>query len=228
METLHSDKVGKKATEAATQQFLRVSEIREDVILLKNGSLRGVLAVSAINYDLKSSEEQDAIVLMYQNFLNSLDFPVQIVINSRKLNLKKYMDLLDKHERSQQNELLRLQIVEYRSFIQKLVEVSNIMDKNFYIVVPFYPIENIKKGFWRNLLDMFNPKRVVMDKMETFETYKNQLFQRMDHISAGLNGIGLRLTPLKTPELIELVYNAYNPNVFTLTDLTDVTNLDLK
>ncbi|MEK7598141.1 MAG: hypothetical protein AAB487_00185 [Patescibacteria group bacterium] len=225
---LHSKKSGQQASTSPTQNFLSVAEIREDVIILKNGSLRGVLAVSAINYDLKSSEEQEAIIMQYQNFLNSLDFPIQISINSRKLNLTHYMEMLEKKEREQQNELLRLQISEYKNFIGQLVSVSNIMDKGFYISVPFFPIENAKKGFFGNLLATFNSKKNVLEKTESFETYKSQLFQRMDHITAGLAGTGLRMAPLQTQELIELIYNAYNPNVFALTELEDVKKLDLK
>jgi len=228
MEVLHSKKLGKQASTSSTQNFLSVAEIREDVIILKNGSIRGVLAVSAINYDLKSSEEQEAIIAQYQNFLNSLDFPIQTIINSRKLNLTHYLEMLDKKERDQQNELLRLQISEYKNFITQLVSVSNIMDKTFYICVPFFPIENTRKGFFGNLLATFNPRKNVLEKTESFETYKSQLFQRIDHVTAGLGGTGLRMAPLQTQELIELVYNAYNPNVFALTELEDIKKLDLK
>lgn len=196
--------------------------------MLKNGSLRGVLAVSSINYDLKSSDEQEAIISQYQNFLNSLDFPLQILINSRKLNIDHYLEFLSKKEKEQQNDLLRLQISEYRNFIDQLVSVSSIMEKNFYIVVPFYAVESKETGFFKNLFASSNSKKNIMEKSENFETYKSQLFQRMDQITASLSGIGLRLNPLKTEELIELVYNAYNPNVFALTELVDTKNLDLK
>jgi len=228
MEILHSKKLGKQTTLSATQKFLSVAEIKEGVIILKSGALRGVLAVSAINYDLKSSDEQEAITAQYQNFLNSLDFPVQILINSRKLNVDHYLEFMEKKEKEQQNELLRLQISEYRSFVAQLVSVSNIMEKNFYIVVPFSPIESDEKGFFKNLFALSNPKKNIVEKRETFETYKNQLYQRMDQITAGLSGIGLRLAPLETQEIIELLYNSYNPNVFTLTELGDIKNLDLK
>ncbi|OGI15591.1 MAG: hypothetical protein A2Z52_01150 [Candidatus Moranbacteria bacterium RBG_19FT_COMBO_42_6] len=228
METLHSNKLSKNAAASATQQFLAVSEIKGDVIVLKNGSLRGVLAVSAINYDLKSSDEQEAIITQYQNFLNSLDFPLQILISSRKLNIDHYLEFLSKKEKEQQNDLLRLQISEYRNFIGQLVAVSSIMEKNFYIVVPFYAVESQETGFLKNLFAGANPKKNIIEKNETFETYKNQLFQRMDQITASLSGIGLRLNTLKTQELIELVYNSYNPNVFALTELSDTKNLDLK
>jgi hypothetical protein len=228
MEILRSNKQKQAAAKSATQQFLGITEIREDIIVLKNGALRGVLAVSTINYDLKSSDEQEAIIAQYQNFLNSLDFPVQVLITSRKLNLDHYLEFLERKEREQQNELLRMQISEYRNFVSQLVDVSNIMDKGFYIIVPFSPIESTEKGFLKNLFALSNPKKNILEQRETFETYKTQLFQRMDQITAGLSGIGLRLAPVKTQELIELLYNSYNPNVFSSTELGDVHNLDMK
>jgi hypothetical protein len=186
------------------------------------------LAVSAINYDLKSSDEQDAIVNQYQNFLNSLDFPLQILISSRKINMGHYIEFIESKEKGQTNELLRLQISEYKNFIAQMVSVSNIMDKNFYIIVPFSPIESDKKGFFNNFSNMLNPKKNILEKREAFETYKSQLFQRVDHITAGLTGIGLRITPLKTQELVELLYESYNPQVFDETDLGKIGEMDLK
>jgi len=228
MEILHHNQLAKKTTTAATQKFLDVAEVKEDTIVLKSGALRSVIAVSSINYDLKSTDEQDAIITQYQNFLNSLDFPLQIIISSRKLDMKHYLEFLESKEKEQPGELLRLQISEYKNFINQLVEVSNIMDKNFYIIVPFSPIENQEKGFLSNLLAIFNPKKNIIQKRENFETYKSQLFQRVDHISAGLTGIGLRLAPLGTQELVELLYNSYNPTVFNLSELGSVEELDLK
>lgn len=228
IEILHHKKLAKQTTTAATQKFLDVSEVKEDTIVLKSGALRSVIAVSSINYDLKSSDEQDAIITQYQNFLNSLDFPVQVLISSRKLDMKHYLEFLAEKEKNQPGELLRLQISEYKNFINQLVEVSNIMDKNFYIVVPFSPIENEEKSFFSNLLAMFNPKKNILEKRENFETYKSQLFQRVDHVIAGLSGIGLRLAPLGTQDLVELLYNSYNPTVFNLKELGNMEELDLK
>ncbi len=227
METLHSNKITKQTSTSPTQQFVDVAEVKEDVVVLKSGSLRSVLAVSAINYDLKSTDEQEAIISQYQNFLNSLDFPIQVLISSRKLNMDHYLEFLEGKEKEQPNELLRLQISEYKNFISELVTVSNIMDKDFYIIIPFSPVENKEKGFFSNISSMMNPKKNIIEKMETFETYKNQLFQRVDHITASLSGIGLRITPLKTQELIELMYNSYNPAV-NLSKIPDIANLDLK
>jgi type IV secretory pathway VirB4 component len=227
MESLHSKKLTKPTSSLATQQFVNVSEVKEDVIVLKNGSLRAVLAVSAINFDLKSTDEQTAIIDQYQNFLNSLDFPIQIIISSRKININHYIEFIEKKEKQQENTLLKMQISEYKNFIRQLVSVSDIMEKNFYIIVPFAPVENVKKSSLGNLFDMLNPKQAVLDQRENFETYKNQLFQRLDHISSALSGIGLRLTPLKTQEIIELLYNSYNPNLFIDSELGDVNKMEI-
>ena len=228
MEILNSKKITKSSSSSTSQQFVDVAEIKDDAIVLKNGTLRGILNVSAINYDLKSTQEQEAIIEQYKNFLNSLDFPVQILINSRKINIDKYLDYIERKEKDQPSELLRFQISEYKNFIKQLVSVSNIMDKNFYIVIPFSSIENREKGIFDTLSSLFNPRQSIVTKQELFETCRNQLFQRMDHIIAGLSGIGLKMVPLKTKELIELVYNSYNSNVFNLAELEDTGNLDLK
>lgn len=228
MEKLHSNKITKSSASSATQQYLDVAEIKDDVIVLKNGSFRAVLAVSAINFDLKSTDEQTAIIEQYQNFLNSIDFPIQILISSRKLNTEKYLNFISEKEKIQSNELLRLQISEYKNFIQQLVSVSNIMDKNFYIVVPFSPIESKEKGFITNIMARFNPQKNILEKRSNFETYKNQLMQRVDHVSASLSGVGVTMIPLKTQELIELMFNSYNPSADNKTNLVDVKNLEIR
>ncbi len=228
MEKLHSNTITQKSASDSTQKYLDIAEIKEDLIVLKNGSFRSVLAVSAINFDLKSSDEQTAIIEQYQNFLNSLDFPIQILISSKKLNIKKYSDFLAEKEKKQSNELLRLQLSEYKTFINELVSVSNIMEKFFYIVVPFSPIENKEVGFFGKIFASFNPQKNILAKRENFENCKNQLLQRVDHIVAALSGIGLSLIPLKTQELIELSFNAYNPTSYNNTELADVKNLEIK
>lgn len=228
MEKLYSKKITSQTSTSATQKYLDVAEVKEDTIVLKNGAMRAVLAVSAINFELKSTDEQEAIVNQYQNFLNSIDFPLQILISSRKLNMENYLEFLTEHEKQQPNELLRLQISEYRNFIDQLVSQSNIMDKNFYIIVPFSPIENENKGFFSNIGSLINPRRNILEKRENFETYKSQLFQRVDHITAALSGIGLRLVPLKTQELIEILFNSYNPSVYNFVGLADSSKLELK
>jgi len=228
MERLHNDNLSGKTTTAAAQKFLEIAEIKEDVVVLKNGSLRAVLEISSINFDLKSTAEQEAIITQYQNFLNSVDFPMQILITSRKLNIESYLDFLNDKEKHQTNELLRLQLSEYREFIRNLVSASNIMDKNFYIIIPFSPIENKQQGFFGNLFNMMNPKKNIIEKRETFDTYKNQIYQRVDHVIAALSGIGLRIIPLKTQELVELFFYAYNPSVYNSASIEDISKLEIK
>ncbi|HOF42483.1 MAG TPA: hypothetical protein PLF86_01385 [Candidatus Moranbacteria bacterium] len=228
MESLHSDKITSGGGGLSTQKYVDVEEIRDGVIVLKNGSLRAVLLVSSINFDLKATEEQDAIINQYQNFLNSLDFPIQIVVSSRKLNITPYLDFLKKKEGELTNELLSLQLSEYRNFIKNLTDVSNIMSKFFYVVVPFYPIESSKGGFFDKFLGGKGSQSQVLRKRELFETYKNQLWQRVDHISAGLSGTGLKITMLKTEELIELLYNSYNPTTNSSSIIRGIEKVELR
>jgi type IV secretory pathway VirB4 component len=228
MEKLYSQKLAKQNAASPTQQYLDVAEVKEDVIVLKNGSLRAVLAVSAINFELKSTDEQEAIISQYQNFLNSVDFPLQVLISSRKLNIDTYLDFLTDKEKQQKTELMRLQISEYKNFISQLVSMSDIMDKSFYLIVPFSPIENQDKSFFSNFSNMLHPQKGILEKRENFETYKNQLYQRVDHLTAGLSGIGVKIVPLKTQELIELLFNAYNPTIFDTKGYVDTEKMELK
>jgi len=214
MESLHSKELTRSdSAGSSTQKYVDVEEVKDGVIILKNGSLRAVLMVSSINFDLKSSEEQDTIIMQYQNFLNSLDFPIQIVISSRKINVNPYLDFLKQREKQTTNELLALQLVEYGNFIKNIAESSNIMTKYFYVVVPFYPVENIKGGLFEKMFGSSDQKMAVNKKKELLDTYKSQLWQRLDQITAGLSGTGVKLTPLNTEELIELLYNSYNPSM---------------
>lgn len=228
METLHSSQLTKnESLGKSAQEFVDISEIRDDVVVLKNGTLRAVLMVSSINFELKSSQEQEAIVAAYQNFLNSLDFPVQILVSSRRIDIDPYLELLDQKEKTQENELLRFQIADYRNFIKNLVGAANIMTKSFYIVVPFALTEGKKETFLDRIKVSLNPKQALIEKRMEFENYKNQLTQRVEHISAGLSGSGIRMVPLKTQELIELFYNSYNPTVIEPAERIDTEKLEL-
>lgn len=228
METLNPQKSVSKDSNSSTQRYVNVEEVRDGVIVLKNGALRSVLLVSSLNFDLKSAEEQDAIILQYQNFLNSLDFPVQVVISSRRFDIRPYIELLKDKENHQRNELLRLQISEYQNFIKNLAEVSNIMSKLFYLVIPFSPVEDKEKGLFHSLTTLFNPSGAVLERREFFETYKNQLWQRVDHVSFALSQTGVRVAPLNTEELIELLYNSYNPSLFTTRLTKNIEAIDLE
>lgn len=214
MEQLHSKTLTKnESLGKSAQEFVDVSEIKDNVVILKNGTLRAVLAVSSINFELKATAEQEAITASYQNFLNSLDFPVQVLVSSRRLDIDPYLALLDEKEKTQENELLRFQIADYRNFIKNLVGAANIMTKSFYIIIPFALTEGKKETFLDKIKTALNPKQAIIEKKMEFENYKSQLWQRVQHVSAGLEGTGIRMVPLETQELIELFYNAYNPTV---------------
>jgi hypothetical protein len=212
---------------ASTQRYVDVEEIREGLLVLKNGSLRAILLVSSLNFDLKSSQEQDGIISQYQNFLNTLDFPVQIVINSKRFDVAPYLELLEEQESTQENELLRFQISEYKTFIQKLTEVSNIMSKYFYIVVPFSPSEDEKNGLFNRLTGIFSPEKNTHLHGELFESYRGQLYQRVEQVSTALSGTGVRATALSTEEIIELLYDSYNPSLFVNSNINNVSALEL-
>jgi hypothetical protein len=215
------------SAKTSTQQFVDIEEIRDGVMVLRNSSLRAVLLVSSLNFDLKSVEEQDAIIFQYQNFLNSLDFPLQTIIYSRRFNINPYLEQLKQFEVQQNNELLRLQISEYHNFIKNLTEVSNIMSKFFYVVIPFSPTESTETGFFQKLSTVFNPAQVVREKIEVFETYRSQLLQRVEHVNSGLSATGVTTKMLSTEELIELLYNTYNPKLFTATLTSNLSGVDL-
>ncbi|MEI7891165.1 MAG: hypothetical protein WCI36_04345 [bacterium] len=229
MESLHANNLTSGGVAGgSTQKYVDVEEVRDGVIILKNGSLRAVLLVSSINFDLKATEEQDSIISQYQNFLNSLDFPMQVVISSRKLNIDPYLDYLKKKEKILTNELLRLQLAEYSNFIKNLADVSNIMSKFFYVVIPFYPVESSSGGLLDKFFGSSGGQMAVEKRRELFDTYKNQLWQRVDHVIAGLSGTGVRVTPLKTDELIELLYNSYNPSTHNNSIIRDIDKVELK
>lgn len=196
------------------QQFIRIKEIKKNVVVCKDGSLRAVLAVSSINFDLKSDKEQEAIIYSFQGFLNSLDFPLQILISSKKFNVEPYLKTLEKQRRMSDNELLNNQIVDYSNFIKELVGMASIMTKLFFVVVPFFPIESKKEGVWDKLYSSVNKKKEVYQSRELFESHRGQLLQRVGQIAEGLSGVRIKSSLLETKELIELFYNAYNPSEF--------------
>jgi len=184
-----------------TQQFLEIDKIRNNVLLLKNKSLRAVLMVSSLNFALKSEDEQQAIIYQFQNFLNSLDFSVEILLQSRILNIAGYLDKLKEVEAKQENELMKIQTAEYRKFISDLIAGRQILSKTFFVVIPFTLVEIPKIG---------RKKEVSFDE-EQFQRAKAQLQQRTDFVALGLRRCGLQCTPLNNLELIELFWALYHP-----------------
>lgn len=199
---------------ASAQQFLALDTIKEDVIVLKDGGLRVVLMCSSLNFALKSGDEQDATIYQYQNFLNSLDFPVQFVIHSRRLNIQPYLESLRERQKEEDNDLLKTQITEYIEFVKTFVDITSIMSKTFYAVVPFTPAIIEQSGFIRETLSSLGLAKKEVKAGDQFEERKNQLWQRVETVVAGLSRFGIRSAPLNTEELIELFYGLYNPTEF--------------
>ncbi len=220
----------KKKKYSGVQKYLDINAIREGTVIMKNGTLKAVLMISSINFALKSQEEQEAIIYRFQNFLNSLDFSVQIIISSRKLNIEDYYKILSIREREQANELLKIQIGEYRNFIHELVEMANIVSKTFYVAISYSQSEelfNIGKGVLGQLGSNKDLKQKFIFKEEEFGKNRGQLLQRVQHVANGLAGMGLKMTTLNTQELIELFYTLYNPSVSEHGGLAAVEELDI-
>lgn len=225
---MQSEKLKGSRPAANTQQFLDIAEIKEDMVVLKDGTLRSVILVSSINFSLKSPDEQEAIVGAYVQFLNGLDFPLQIVVQSRKLNINDYLMKLAEHERAQKNELLKIQTADYRAFVKELVELGDIMSKYFYIVVPYSPASDQQKSFLARFKEIFRAATVVRLKIDRFRELKRSLLLRTEQILSSIKSMGLSATMLDTQALIELYYNIYNPDLFETEKLTDVNKLQVE
>ncbi len=213
---------------ASLQSQMDVVDIKKGVVVLKDGSVRGVLAVSSINFDLKSQEEQEAIIFSYQNFLNSLDFPIQILISTKKFDVDPYLNMLAKRRKREEVPALKSQIDDYIKFVEELTDDTNIMSTYFYVVVPFFPIESSKEGIFEKISASLNRKKTIYQKRENFETCRSQLFLRMDQIIGELSGLGLNIIPLETEGLIELFYNFYNPSEFEYNQMEGIEGIKLE
>jgi hypothetical protein len=195
----------------ATQSFVPVKEVRNGIVLLKDGGYRGILMCSSLNFALKSEDEQKGIIGGFQTFLNTLDFTVEIVVHSRKMDIRPYLELLQGRMEAQSTELMRLQLREYMAFIENLIEGSSIMTKMFYVIVPFAPagtseVKNAIEGLGRRSASGTDAAAAN----DNFEEYRVQLEQRMSLVASGLAASGLRAAPLGTEEVIELLYRSFN------------------
>jgi type IV secretory pathway VirB4 component len=212
-----NDKSDKKPDrKPSTQDTLLISEIRDGVVVMRDGSLRAVIMASAINFDLMSSQERDSVEYAYQSFLNSMHFSIQILIKSQKIDLDNYISKLQQLRSEQDNDLLALLMEDYIGNIKALIEEVNIMDKQFYIVVPYFPpaitamrSKNIATG----IAGIFKQQTVTTIGENDFKAFKEELSQRVQLVCSGLGQIGVRNIPLNTQELIDLYYSSYNPDV---------------
>ena len=209
---------------ANAQDLVAVKEIRDNVLVLKDKSLRQVLMVNGLNFALRSEVEQNTITASYQNFLNTLDFPLQIIIHSRKINISKYLEKLAAFEQSEPSPLLRNQNAEYREFIRGFVEKNAIMEKTFFVVVPWVTVSlPTTKNLMRFIPFMRKTEAAEVaeqqEKEETFTEWLEQLSQRTSQVVEGLAAIGLEAVILGNRELAEMLYNFYNPESVEREDL---------
>lgn len=229
----YEDSVKKKKPGPAlsTQMYMRIAEIHDDTVVLKNGGLRIVLKATALNFNLKSEQEQNALIAGYQSFLNTLDFPVQIVVRSKKMDIDQYIEKLRGLGENQANPLLKKQTFEYADFIQKLVEYADIMAKEFYVVIPFNPYRAEKMNFFEKFMSRLRPRdsyAEVKKRHGEFEQLKKDLNQRINVVKTGLENCGVKSEQLTTQELIELFYNIYNPQVARNEKVKDVSVLNIE
>lgn len=210
-----------------TQDFVPIKEIRNGVLILKDGSMRSVLMVSSLNFGLKSADERKAILFGYQDFLNSLDFPVQIYVQSRRLDIRPYVSTLEKRMVEQTNELLKIQIKEYIEFVKVFTERNNVMTKNFFVVVSYTPsiIRKDGKGIISKIASLI--KKTPAENLSSggnngnFDENVTQLNQRINVVRGGLSRVGLRTDVLGTEEMIELYFKMYNPGENQVPSLTN-------
>jgi type IV secretory pathway VirB4 component len=192
----------------STQDFVPVRDIRDNVVILKNGQLCSILLASSINFALKSSDEQQAILSQFQAFLNTIDFSLQFYIQSRRLNIQPYLNQLQEREVLQDNDLMRIQLREYMEFIRTFISEVDVMSKNFFIVIPYTPSQI---DFSSNISAVFGKKKDLTIEDSKFEENRLQLEQRASLIEQGLARIGVRTIPLQNEELVELYYHIFNP-----------------
>ena len=216
----------------STQNFLQIAEIRDGIVIMNDGSYRSVIMAKSINFDLMSPQEQEAVEFSYQGFLNSLYFPVQIFIRSQKVDLQPYLEKLDKIRSEHDNMLLALLMEDYINYMTQLSQQTNIMDKKFYIVIPYFPHTDVQKAitqsknFFTGLVALFDKKEshVVINEAE-LEKAKTELRNRVQAVLGGMLQAGIQALPLDTQELIELYYDTYNPDTATRQELKNFGNL---
>jgi hypothetical protein len=212
---------------ASTQNSLLLSELRDSMIIMADGTFRAVVACKSINFDLMSSREREGVEFSYQNFLNALYFPIQIFIRSQRVDIGPYLDRLEEIRRNQDNMLLNVLMDDYIQFIDVLSQEANIMDKSFFVVVPYYPsgdtntVMDQGKGFFTKLFGGGKQTQVTRIDKATYEKAKDEIRNRVDSVISGLNQVGVQAVQLSTKELGELYYNVYNPDTAVREPLGD-------
>lgn len=201
-------------TKGATQDFVSIRDIKDNVVIQKNGQMHMVLLASSVNFALKSLDEQKSVLIQFQQFLNTIDFTLQIFIQSRRLNILPYLQLLAGLEKGQDNDLMRIQLREYIEFIRAFTEDVDVMSKNFFVIVPYTPT---KLNLTRGLTNLFSPGQgSSLPGDSQFEESRIQLEQRVGVVSEGLSRVGVRTLTLGKDDLVELYYHLYNPGDSTI------------
>lgn len=226
--------VAPKTNPNSTQNALQIAEIRDGIVIMNDGSFRSVVMVKSINFDLMSPQEREGVEYSYQGFLNSLYFPIQIYLRSARVDLRPYIEKLDKIRTEHENMLLALLMEDYITYIDQLSAQTNIMDKRFYIVIPYFPVADIQKAitqsknFFSGLSQLFNNKEqhVVINEGDLVKA-KDELRNRVQAVLGGLQQSGIAGLPLDTQELIELYYDAYNPDTATRQQLKNFDDLSV-
>ncbi len=199
------------ANQNTSQKFVPLRDIKDNVVVLKNGQMNMVLLASSINFALKSIDEQEAILRQFQTFLNTIDFSVQFYIQSRRLNIQPYLDMLSGREEKQDNDLMKIQLREYMQFIKTFTSEVEVMSKSFFIVVPYTPVAANLQNNLEGFKDLIGGKKDVYFDDKNFIEHKLQLEQRVSLVEQGLSGIGVRTILLQSEELVELYYHIFNP-----------------
>jgi len=212
---------------ANSLDLIEIEEIKGGTVILKNGGLRKILIVSGMNFALKSDAEQNLVTQAYQNFLNSLNFQLQILIHSRKVNIDKYLDMLEGQKEKEPSALLQDQISEYREFVKGFVAEYAVMQKTFFVVIPFAPLELPSKESFLGFLPFMkkgagDKAKADAEKEALFKTNQEQLDQRVNQVTVGLRGVGLEPRVLDDEQLAELFYNFYNPETVEKKDVAGI------
>ena len=214
---------------SSTEKYLFISTIRDDTVVLKSGGLRAVLLTSSINFALKNEDEQQSVVQGYVSLLNSVDFPLQICIQSRKLNIDSYLMKIDEQYKKITNDLMKIQLQEYRKYIVELLDLGDIMSKRFYVIIPYEPgSSSVKKSFSTQLSEVFVPTKAINLSKKKFNEYKGELERRVALVEAGLSGMGLSSARLDTQGLVESLYNTYNPMISQFEKIKDINEMNLE
>ncbi len=222
-----ANKMAGNKINVSTQEFLDIAEIKDGTVVMKDGTLRAVILVSSINFALKSEDEQNAVIGSYVRFLNNLRFTLQIVVQSRELDIDNYLEYLKDKEKEQTNKLLKLQTADYIEYIKELTSLGKIMSKRFFVVVPYDPLSDKQKGFFSLMKEALRPATIIKLKEKTFNRYQEMLDRRLDSVMGGLESMGVATARLDTQSLIELYYKTYNPETSKNQQLVDLEKIKM-